>query len=511
MSKYSYGLTDEGKITGFYFDNQLNNPLLTVTLHANTELSRFVEKENGSPETSLGRYGIYKKDSTTQVFNKDTDEVQDDQRSENFSFEDGWVMWGQGIEGECLSSILADEWNSRHPQDKIFHDTHLTSMAPDKNTKGPDGIDWSGAYGYTPIATAILNEDFQVNIQNTWTDVSGNNTLEDLWRTLQPMSGTLAGLAPLIGKISDNTSGETEATGILKGAAGTLSSFMAGASQFLNSSLVVQGSRFTIYQGTNTDFANLSMKFTLFSDWERVSDKGGQPQFKFMTVNQKLNRIWPYFQGYYQSLTPEYLKFLGSKFKLLKNQFIYLKNKNQIPSTNSEQEEKKEETTSESNENKDKDAFETAKEYIDKVIDLIKETGKDVAQNVLPKMIGFQDPPAGFNAINKNVDACQKGTFRLVFGGKYAIDNLVGGTMNVTFSKSVVKIPDVSSEDGLKFAPLSAEVVLNFKCASSFSNRVLSNILEGKGSMKEGDGDEQKQYRQLFDILKYLHEGHGHV
>jgi len=44
------------------------------------------------------------------------------------------------------------------------------------------------------------------------------------------MSGTLAGLAPLIGKISDNTSGETEATGILKGTAGTLSSFMAGAS-----------------------------------------------------------------------------------------------------------------------------------------------------------------------------------------------------------------------------------------------------------------------------------------
>jgi hypothetical protein len=56
-----------------------------------------------------------------------------------------------------------------------------------------------------------------------------------------------------------------------------MSSFMAGASEFLNSSLVVQGSRFTIYQGTNTDFANLSMKFTLFSDWERVSDDPGEP------------------------------------------------------------------------------------------------------------------------------------------------------------------------------------------------------------------------------------------
>ena len=122
-------------------------------------------------------------------------------------------------------------------------------------------------------------------------------------------------------------------------------------------------------------------------------------------------------------------------------------------------------------------------------------------------MIGFQDPPAGFKAINKNVDACQKGTFRLVFGGKYAIDNLVGGTMNVTLSKQVVKIPDTSSEDGLRFAPLSAEVVLNFKCASSFSNRIVSNILEGKGSFREGQGDEQQQYRQLFDILEELHKG----
>jgi hypothetical protein len=45
MSKYSYGLTNKGKITGFYFDNQLNNPLLTITLHANTELATFEEKE----------------------------------------------------------------------------------------------------------------------------------------------------------------------------------------------------------------------------------------------------------------------------------------------------------------------------------------------------------------------------------------------------------------------------------------------------------------------------------
>ena len=505
MSKYSYGLTDEGKITGFYFDNQLNNPLLTVTLHANTELSRFVE--NGDKvDTSLGNYGIYNQKGV-KVFDKDGDEVKDDdedERAEKFSFDNGWVKWGDGEKENCLSSILAKEWNSRHPNDIIDKKTHLSSMAPPNSSAiGQDDIDWSGSYGYTPIATAILNEDFQINIQNSWTDVSGNNTLEDLWRTIQPMSGTLASLAPLISKMSENISGETAITGTGKGLLGAAGSFMAGASQFLNSSLVVQGSRFTIYQGTNTDFANLSMKFTLFSDWEKVSNESGQPEFKFITVNQKLNRLWPYFQGYYQSLDEGYIKFLKSKFKLLKNQFIYLKNKNQEPSTNQQQEETREqENSTESTENS---ILDSAKDFVDKVLDLVKDAGGKIGKDVLPKMIGFQDPPAGFTAINKNIDACQKGTFRLVFGGKYAIDNLVGGTMNVTLSKSVVKIPDTLSEDGLKFAPLSAEVVLNFKCASSFSNRIVSNILEGKGSSKEGDGDQQAQYKQLFQILDNLY------
>ena len=328
-----------------------------------------------------------------------------------------------------------------------------------------------------------------------------------MWKSLQEMGGTLAGLAPLLGKMSDQVSGESEITAMAKGGIGAVGSFMAGASQFLNSSLVVQGSRFTIYQGTNTDFANLSMKFTLFSDWERVSSEPGEPQFKFITVNQKLNRLWPYFQGYYQSLNGEYLRFIGSKFKLLKNQYIKLKNENLKDAPTSPAQEEAKESTEEGG-NKDKSWIDSAKEFIDKITDLVKEGGKDFADNVLPKMVGFQDPPAGFTAINKNVDACQKGTFRLVFGGKYAIDNLVGGTMNVTLSKSVVKIPDTSQQDGLRFAPLSAEVVLNFKCASSVSNRVVSNILEGKGSFKEGQGDEQKQYRQLFNILDKLHKGH---
>ncbi len=506
MSKYSYGLTNKGKITGFYFDNQLNNPLLTITLHANTELATFEEKGD-KVQTSLGRFQIEKK-SDHSIYNEDWENVKDNEEAKDFNFDDGWVRWGSGTKGHCLSSILAKEWNSRHPEDRLEDgNTHLSSMAPpDKVTIGEDGIDWSGSYGYTPIATAILNEDFQINIQNRWTDVSGNNTLENFWNTIQPMAGFFQGMAPLLRKMSDNTSGETKFTAIGKGGLSAMSSFMAGASEFLNSSLVVQGSRFTIYQGTNTDFANLSMKFTLFSDWERVSDEPGEPQFKFMTVNQKLNRLWPYFQGYYQSLTPEYLKFIGAKFKLLKNQFVNTMNSNlkeKEASKNENQEEQKESTATTA----DKSWLDDAKDYADKVLGLVKEAAGDTAREVISKMIGFQDPPAGFKAINKNVDACQKGTFRLVFGGKYAIDNLVGGTMNVTLSKQVVKIPDTSSEDGLRFAPLSAEVVLNFKCASSFSNRIVSNILEGKGSFREGQGDEQQQYRQLFDILEELHKG----
>lgn len=518
MSKYTYGLTDTGKITGFYFDNQLNNPLLTITLHANTELAQF--EENGEKtNTSLGRFDIYrtqKGSKEVKLFDLNNEEVQEGEDPDQFRFDDGWVAWGLGNKDSCLSSILCQEWNARHPQDTISKNTHLSSMAPvgsdgKVSTIDADGIDWSGQYGYTPIATAILNEDFQINIQNSWTDVTGNNTLENMWKDLQPMAGVLGSLAPIVQQISDNTTGETPLSSALKSGFGVGASFMAGASQFLNSSLVVQGNRFTIYQGTNTDFANLSMKFTLFSDWEVVSsDENGQPKYNFITVNQKLNRLWPYFQGYYQSLSGDYIKFIKAKFTILKNQFTrdYKKSKNKVASSDSQAEETKE-NSGESNEGGlISDAVNKGKEFIDKVLKLVGDA--NLVDNVISKMVGFQDPPAGFAAINKNIDACQKGTFRLVFGGKYAIDNLVGGNMNVTLSKTIVKIPDTDSDDGIKFAPLSAEVVLNFKCASSFSNRVLLNILEGKGALKEGTADQQAQYQELFKILQTLHNNGGH-
>lgn len=180
-------------------------------------------------------------------------------------------------------------------------------------------IDADG-YFVKPICTAIFNEEFNVTASNAWSDM-GSDMAGELWNTvrgLAPYAGTvIEGLNKIVDeqkKLSDKDRAEIESSyagvalmGLSKYAANFLTkgeiskedaalrdngeNGEAWASKYLNSALTAQGSRYTLYQGTSTNFSNMTMKFTIIPKW---SEDG-----YFLTVNEQLQELYPYFFGEY--------------------------------------------------------------------------------------------------------------------------------------------------------------------------------------------------------------------
>lgn len=402
---------------GFYYDTQISNPLLTATLHPNTYISNV--EYNGEDPYSL-----------------------------NKPFE--WSLYDPNNSKEPCLEPLTYNFN--------------------KNLNG--GLNPSECYRRRPLVTAILNEDFQVNIGNAWNDQSGGQELENLFNSLKAYSpfGDHAGIASKqVSEKLDNISKNSKSSiigktsGMLSKIAGKAGDLFEKNSTRLNGALIIQGTRFSYYGGSSTTFGNLSIKFTLFADW--ILDKNGKPQFK--TVHDQLLEIYPYAIGKY-------------------------------------------------------DPVEIPKDWTDsksKVWQTTKETGADI----ISTYFGWQSPPGGFRANTQSLDTCQKGTLRLVLGGYYTAENLVIESMNVNFSKMMTKIPTPAAkeeytfevmettEDGFGYittetisgpgkhlTPLYADVVLTLKPATNYTDDTII-----KFSSNHGKGYIDKEIAKLRnDALK---------
>ena len=278
-------------------------------------------------------------------------------------------------------------------------------------------------YSKYPICTAIINEDFQVSVANSFNDV-GSDPIGNLWQELKP-------LAPYLGELSSGLSDIAKATQQWLGNNGTGSKFADGvkwlnenvfkpgaekagmAGTYLARSLVVQGTRFVYYSGTGVDYGNLMMKFTLFSGY----DKDGN----WRSVDDQI-------KGDGTAQHPGILPYVIGEFK----------NVDEIPG----------------------------------------DAGKFVQQYA-----SWQLPPGGFTADIKNVDNIQSGTLRLRIGVRYAIENLVIGGAQFNFSKTMVKNPESSNiTDDNYLVPLSCDVILNLKPATKSSRVSLENFVFGKNS-----------------------------
>lgn len=297
------------------------------------------------------------------------------------------------------------------------------------------------AYSKTPICTAIINEDFQISVANSFNDV-GNDPIGGLWDQVKP-------LAPYLGELSSGLSDIANATQQWLGDNGTSSKFAGGvkwlnenvfkpgaekagmASTYLARSLVVQGTRFVYYSGTGVDYGNLMMKFTLFSGY----DKDGT----WRSVND-------WIKGNGTSISRGILPYVIGEFKGV----------DEIPG----------------------------------------EAGKFIHEYA-----AWQLPPGGFTADIKNVDNVQSGTLKLRIGVRYAIENLVISGAQFNFSKTMVKNPNsasITSEDYL--VPLSCDVILNLKPATKSSRKSLERFVFGDASKIYREDylkDMEKDYKKI--------------
>ena len=170
----------------------------------------------------------------------------------------------------------------------------------------PDWKAWSGTkekdddggYGEDPLCSALLNEDFSVAIVNNWSEFDGGNMLESAWNSIRPAGAYVEHVGKLMDKMvstgKDWINKYTESSSTwaekLNNGLGKAREFIGKNGNYLNHSLVVQGTRFSYYAGTGTSFSNLNMKFTLFADYIDGT---------FKTVHEQLEKLYPYIMGQY--------------------------------------------------------------------------------------------------------------------------------------------------------------------------------------------------------------------
>ena len=147
-------------------------------------------------------------------------------------------------------------------------------------------------YSTDYLCTSILTEDFTVAVNNHWSDFGGD-PISELWDRAKPLAPYSKVLGDTIQRIAASDTQEHE---------GTVSSLLSRGIQwlarentvdkitdYLNRKLIVQGTRFSYYNGTDISFGSLGMKFTIFPTW----DSDGN----LYTVNNQVNKLYPYVIG----------------------------------------------------------------------------------------------------------------------------------------------------------------------------------------------------------------------
>lgn len=209
-------------LTGWYYDNQLNNPLTSVSLHANM----FPKKG-----------------------------------------EDGKVTWEE-ITKPINEEMTPEEIEETNP----VADAEDCEIAYNNDKK-------KYYYNVHPICRSICNEDFIVNISNDWSDFGVDNIAGSLWNTIRQVGPYKSVIDSSIKQIIDNAKAKEEQYETSKdhswgdyinhGVNWLATHYDAtfgrlSHEDYFNKALIMQGTKFSYYGGSNVNFTNLGMKFTLF-------------------------------------------------------------------------------------------------------------------------------------------------------------------------------------------------------------------------------------------------------
>lgn len=256
-------------ISGFYHDYQKRNPLMRVTLHANTK-------------PPVNKYK-------------------------------NWPSWNTEYKG-----------GENEPLDTSFRYYADKALDKDEPTEPPKMVDDSSfmsdpRYGARSLCTSIVSEDFNIAIANTWGDFNGGQQFQDAfnsgYKMLEPYAYEGGNILKRLGEglstyeSPDGSMLPTDWINNLGKKVDNIGSKLKSGGNILSRNLVVQGTRFRYYGGTGIAFSNLGMKLTLFADYIQVfnedgtpREKDGIPEFVFQTPDDQLEPLLPYAIGTYKPL-----------------------------------------------------------------------------------------------------------------------------------------------------------------------------------------------------------------
>lgn len=322
------------------------------------------------------------------------------------------------------------------------------------NVPDPDMDSPTASYRYsqTPICEAIVSQDFNVSIHNTFSDFGGD-PIGQLWNKNRAMAPYASEFAKILHTMTEkgkefenanygrNEEGKTwgkAITSFVNTVTGKLANGLENNAELLSKALVVQGTRFTYYADTDISFgSNFGLRFTIFPSYGSKSVKAdGSPGNAriFVSVYDQVIKIIPYVIG---DFIPVDASSLGA----------------------------------------------TVDEFIKKIA-------------------SWQLPPAGFRADLKDVDNVQRGTMKLRIGPYFAIENLVIENAQFNFSKTMVKNPaNDSIGDETRYTPAFCEVSLVLKPATKFSKNSLKRFIDGSAT-KNYRTAVAKNMQSNYDIVK---------
>lgn len=315
-------------------------------------------------------------------------------------------------------------------------------------------------YSKTPLCRSLITDDFNVSIANTWTEFGGD-PLSQVWNGQKAMAPYLKAFSQIFSTIAQKTAdydfsnsdlatsafgkgNENQAGDLLTKFFTWTSKSQDVQSKLLNRSLVVQGTQFRYYGGTGTDFGNLSMKFTIFAGYDN-------------------NGVW-------KSVNDQLTKYNGSGGGLIDyaiGDYIALISKGDVTGN-----------------------FDT--------------TIGASATKFVNNFAQWQLPPGGFESAIKNVDVIQPGTLKLTIGPFYSITNLLIQSLNLNYSKVMVKNPSKWKDGGTcDPEPYSCDVTLNLTPATKYSKGSLTSFVQGVNSEKYRS-KVSTQIRKALDEAKNL-------
>jgi hypothetical protein len=406
-------------MNGWYYDEQLNDPMTSITLHANKRLD----------------------DQFNWVDYKETDE--------------DYYLKGDGGHG--------------------------------------------GGYGLEPIAKAILTEDFNIAVANTWSPLNGDDMISGIWSQIR----TLAPYVPILGSALDiaeeNTSEKsgntTEGNVVSNGIRNVLHTIVKGAKaglsmidSRLNDHLITQGTRFTYYSGSGTAFGNLGLKYTIFPTFQTSGN--------FEDTIKQVTKLLPYVNG----------KFEKDNLSILKTAVLaWGKMQHKTQEWFVDAAAQMDEKIRDISQNKyTGNALKSAAQAVNKVArDLTDETisiADDIINEIAERgLIGWQKAPGGYKPTYKDIDTTLEGTLKLKLGPQFAVSSLLCQDASFNFSKVMVKNPF----DGT-ISPLYCDINLTLTPATKYSNNALSDFISGIRNTRSNEAPEiiKKRLEAEKDIIK---------